>query len=307
MSRKMKGAPSAWRSREARAALVFLAPALIALLIFFFLPALASLLLSFTDFDIYALSDADNARFIGLDNYARLARDPVFWKALANTLIFVIVCGPLTLLVALGVALLVNSRLTRWRGAFRTAFFAPVVTTLVAVAVVWKYLYHPRFGLFNRVLDWFGIAPIDWLGDPKWALFSIILLSVWKNFGYDVIILVAGLNNIPESLYEASRIDGAGFWAQLRHVTLPMLVPSLFFCGVITTIGYFQIFAEPYVMTGGGGPLNATLTMALLMFKQGFRWWSMGYAATVAFVLCVIIVAVTALLGRLQKGSETSA
>jgi multiple sugar transport system permease protein len=307
MSERAGKGSTSWRSREARAALVFLAPALLALLIFFFLPAVASLLLSVTDFDIYALSDADNARFIGLDNYARLVRDPVFWKALANTLIFVIVCGPLTLLVALAVALLVNSRLTRWKGAFRTAFFAPVVTTMVAVAVVWKYLYHARFGLFNRLLDIVGIGPIDWLNDPKWALFSIILLSVWKNFGYDVIILVAGLNNIPESLYEASRIDGAGFWSQLRHITLPMVMPSLFFCGVITTIGYFQIFSEPYVMTGGGGPLNATLTLALLMFKQGFRFWSMGYAATVAFVLCIIIVAVTALLGRLQKGSETSA
>lgn len=302
MSRNVE--PSAWRSREARAALVFLAPALLALLLFFFLPAAASLLLSLTDFDIYALSDTDNARFIGLDNYARLLRDPVFWKSLANTLIFVFVCGPLTLLVALGVALLVNSRLTRWKGVFRTAFFAPVVTTLVAVAVVWKYLYHPRFGLINRILGLVGIAPIDWLNDPQWALFAIILLSVWKNFGYDVIILVAGLNNIPESLYEASRIDGAGFWPQLRHVTLPMLMPSLFFCGVITTIGYFQIFSEPYVMTGGGGPLNATLTMALLMFKQGFRWWNMGYAATVAFVLCALIVAVTAIFNRFQRRNE---
>lgn len=302
MSRNAK--PGAWRSREARAALVFLAPALLALLLFFFLPAAASLLLSLTDFDIYSLSDTDNARFIGLDNYARLLRDPVFWKSLSNTLIFVFVCGPLTLLVALAVALLVNSRLTRWKGVFRTAFFAPVVTTLVAVAVVWKYLYHPRFGLINRILGLAGIEPIDWLNDPQWALFAIILLSVWKNFGYDVIILVAGLNNIPESLYEASRIDGAGFWSQLRHVTLPMLMPSLFFCGVITTIGYFQVFSEPYVMTGGGGPLNATLTMALLMFKQGFRWWNMGYAATVAFVLCALIVAVTAVFNRFQRRNE---
>ena len=296
--------PGAWRSREARAALVFLAPALLALLLFFFLPAAASLLLSLTDFDIYALSDTDNARFVGLDNYARLLRDPVFWKSLANTLIFVFVCGPLTLLVALAVALLVNSRLTRWKGVFRTAFFAPVVTTLVAVAVVWKYLYHPRFGLINRILGVVGIAPIDWLNDPQWALFAIILLSIWKNFGYDVIILVAGLNNIPESLYEASRIDGAGFWSQLRHVTLPMLMPSLFFCGVITTIGYFQVFSEPYVMTGGGGPLNATHTLALLMFKQGFRWWNMGYAATVAFVLCALIVSVTVIFNRFQRRNE---
>lgn len=297
---------SPWRSREARAAFVFLAPALGAMLFFFFLPVAASLLLSLTDFDIYALADTDNARFVGLDNYARLAYDPVFWKALANTTLFVVVCGPLTLLVALGVSLLVNSRLARAKALFRTAYFAPVVTTMVAVAVVWRYLYHPRFGLLNRFLGGLGFEPVDWLGDPNWALTSIILLSIWKNFGYDVIILVAGLNAIPESLYEAARLDGAGFWPQLRHITLPMLVPSLFFCGVITTIGYFQIFAEPYVMTNGGGPLNATLTMVLLMYKQGFRWWSMGYAATVAFVLCIVILAVTALLSRLQRRGAAS-
>jgi len=288
-------------TREARAAFVFLAPALGAMLIFFFLPVAASLLLSLTDFDIYALADPGNARFVGLGNYARLLYDPVFWKALTNTFVFVVVCGPLTLLVALAASLLVNARLARAKALFRTAYFAPVVTTLVAVATVWKYLYHPRFGLIDRLLAGLGVAPIDWLGDPRWALTAIILLSVWKNFGYDVIILVAGLNSIPESLHEAARLDGAGFWAHLRHVTLPMLVPSLFFCGVITTIGYFQIFAEPYVMTNGGGPLDATLTMVLLMYKQGFRWWNLGYAASVAFVLCVVILVVTALLGRFNR------
>lgn len=291
-------------SREARAAFLFLAPALGAMLIFFFLPVVAAFLLSLTDFDIYALADPANARFVGLGNFARLLRDPVFWKALSNTTIFVVACGPLTLLVALGAALLVNSKLTRFKGVFRTAYFAPVVTTLVAVATVWRYLYHPTFGLFNRFLGAIGIAPIDWLGDPHWALTSIILLSVWKNFGYDVIVLVAGLNSIPESLYEAARLDGAGFWTQLRHVTLPMLLPSLFFCAVITTIGYFQIFAEPYVMTNAGGPLNATLTMVLLMYKQGFRWWSMGYASAAAFVLTAVILAVSALMGRFQRRGE---
>jgi multiple sugar transport system permease protein len=291
-------------TREGRAAFIFLAPALGAMLVFFFLPVAAALLMSLTDFDIYALADPANARFVGLANFARLVRDPVFWKALTNTTLFVVVCGPLTLLVALGAALLVNSRLTRAKGLFRTAYFAPVVTTLVAVATVWRYLYHPTFGLLNRFLGALGFAPIDWLGDPHWALASIILLSIWKNFGYDVIVLVAGLNSIPDTLYEAARLDGAGFRAQLRHVTLPMLMPSLFFCGVITTIGYFQIFAEPYVMTSGGGPLNATLTMVLLMYKQGFRWWSMGYASAVAFVLCAVILLVTALFGRLQRRGE---
>ncbi len=293
-----------WRKREAWAAVFFLAPAMGAMIAFFFLPVIASLLLSLTDFDIYALADPANARFIGLANYIRLMQDPVFWKALANTSIFVVVCGPLTLALALAAALLVNAKMVRAKALFRTAYFAPVVTTLVAVATVWRYLYHPRFGLLNRFLELLGIAPIDWLGDPHWALPAIILLSVWKNFGYDVIVLVAGLNSIPETLYEAARLEGAGIRAQLRHVTVPMLLPSLFFCGVITTIGYFQIFAEPYVMTNGGGPLNATLTLVLFMYKQGFRWWSMGYAATVAFALCAVIVAVTTVFNRLQRRGE---
>jgi len=155
-------------------------------------------------------------------------------------------------------------------------------------------VYHPRFGLLDRALGLLGIAPIDWLGDPRWAMPAIILLAAWKNFGYAMILFIAGLQAIPESLYEAARLDGAGAWATFRRITLPLLSPTFLFLGVMTTIGYFQFFAEPYVMTAGG-PLNATLSVGLLMYKQGFRWWNMGYAAAISFVIFLVILAATSI------------
>ncbi|MEP6995579.1 MAG: sugar ABC transporter permease [Acidobacteriota bacterium] len=289
---------------EARAALLLLAPGLAVITLFFLVPIAASLLLSFTDFDIYALGSIRNVRLVWLENYARLARDPLFWISLRNTFYFVLVGGPLTLAVALAAALLLHARITRWKSVFRTVYFAPYVTTLVAVAIVFRYLYHPRFGLLNRAIGLIGLPPIDWLGDPRWAMPAIILLAVWKNFGYAMILFIAGLQAIPESLYEAARIDGAGSWTTFRKITVPMLASTFLFLGVMTTIGYFQFFAEPYVMTGGGGPLNATLSTGLLMYKQGFRWWSMGYAAAIAFVLFVIILGATLFQIRMERRSR---
>jgi multiple sugar transport system permease protein len=282
---------------------LFVAPALLAIGIFFLLPVAAALLLSFTDFDIYALRTIDNVRIMGIDNYAALLRDPLFWTALRNTLYFVLVGGPLSVGVSLGAALLVNARLVRFKSFFRTVYFAPVVTTLVAVAVVWRYLYHPRFGLLNYALGWVGIGPIDWLGDTTWAMPSIILLAVWKSFGYNMVIFVAGLQAVPDYLYEAAELDGAGPWKRFRHITLPSLAPTFFFVGVITMIGYFQLFAEPYVMTRGG-PLHATYSVVLFMYEQGFRWWNMGFAAAIAFVLFLIILAATLLQLRFQPRGE---
>jgi multiple sugar transport system permease protein len=289
---------------EVRAAWMLLAPALAAISILFLVPIAAAFVLSLTDFDIYALGDLANVRFIGLKNYATLLGDPLLWKAMRNTALFLFVGGPLTVGSALAAALLLNSRVARWKGVFRTIFFAPYVTTLVAVAVVFRYLYHPRFGLIDRGLAWLGVPSIDWLGDPRWAMPAIILLAVWKNFGYATILLIAGLQNIPESLYEAARLEGAGAWHLFRKITLPLLSPTFLFLGVMTTIGYFQFFAEPYVMTDGGKPLNATLSVGLLMYKNGFRWWSMGYAASIAFILFVVVLGLTAVQFWIQKGQE---
>jgi len=289
---------------EALAGWLFAAPALAVIAIFFGLPVAAGFALSVTDFDIYAIGDPDLVRMVGLANYRTLFSDPLFWQALRNTAYFVLMGVPLTVATALTAALGVTAGVTRFKSIFRTVYFAPVVTTLVAVAVVWRYLYHPRFGLINGFLAWFGLDPIAWLADPRWAMPAIVVLAVWKNFGYTMIIFVAGLQAIPEQLYEAARLDGASAWQRFRHITLPGLAPTTTFVTVITVIGYFQLFAEPYVMTSGGGPANATLSVVLYMFKEGFRWWNIGYAAAVAFVLFWIILGVTLVQIALRRRGE---
>ena len=285
---------------------VFAAPALIAIGVFFFAPVLAAFAMSLTDFDIYALADIGNLRWVGLENYRALLANPLFWQALTNTLIFVVLGVPLSIGVSLGTAMLLNSPFTRFRGFFRTALFAPVVTTLVAVAVVWRYLLHTRYGLINQGLGHFGIAPIDWLGDPQWAMPAIVLLSVWKNFGYNMVILLAGLQAIPPDLYEAARLDGARRWALFRHITLPQLAPLLLVVSILTMAGHFQLFAEPYVMTQGG-PAQRTVTVLYLMYEEGFKWWSLGSASAVAFVLFVIMFAITLLQMRVSRSATGAA
>jgi len=229
-------------------------------------------------------------RFVGLANYAALLKNPIFWLVLRNTLVFVVLGVPLTIGAALGGALLVHSRLARLKGIYRTIFFAPVVTTLVAVAVVFRYLYQPRYGLIDHLLHLAGLPGINWLGNPWWAMVAITLLAVWRSFGYGLVILVVALEAIPQSLTEAAELDGAGAWRQLVDITLPELGPSLVFVTVLTTVSLFQIFAEPYMMTDGG-PLHATTSITLMMYRQGFKWWNMGPAAAIAFVLFALIVA----------------
>ncbi len=281
----------------------FLTPALATLMIFFFFPVAAAFLMSFTDFDIYSLGNIRIVRYIGWGNYQRLIHDPLFWKALGNTCYFVIVGGPLTIVVALLAAVGLNSKILHFKSWFRLAFFMPVVTSLVAVAVIWRYLYHPRFGAFNYLLSLVGIEPVNWLGDPNWAMPAIILLAVWKNFGYHMMIFLAGLQAIPEYLYEAARLDGAGWWRQFVNITLPQLAPTTFFVTIITIIGYFQFFAEPYIMTEGG-PLNATLSVVLYLYQQGFRWWQMGYASSIGFVLFFIVFVLSVIQLTIRKKQQ---
>lgn len=279
---------------QERAAWGFVAPALVALGLFFFLPVVAALILSLTDFDIYAVADIGNLRFVGLDNYLHLLETPLFWKALGNTAWFVLLGVPLSIMMSLAAALLLDSKLARFKGFFRTVYFAPVVTTLVAVAVIWRYLLHTKYGLVNWALGGIGIGPIDWLGDPRWSMPAIVLFAVWKNFGYNMIIILAGLQTIPEELHEAARIDGASAFQRLRHVTLPGLAPVLLVVSILTMAGYFQLFAEPYVMTQGG-PVESTVSILYFMYEQGFRWWNLGFASAIAFVLFLIMFALTLL------------
>lgn len=284
-------------------AYLFLAPAMTAIVVFFFLPVLAALLMSFTDFDIYSLGDISRARFVGFKNYLNIFQNPLFWQAIRNTAYFVVVGVPLSVTISLLAALGIQSKLVRFKSLFRLSYFIPVVATLVAVAVIWRFIYHPRFGILNYLLAWFGIQPIDWLGNPKWAMPALIIMAVWKGFGYNMIIFIAGLQNIPESLYEAANLDGANAWQTFRHVTLPMLTQTTGFITLTSLISYCQFFAEPYIMTDGG-PLNSTLSIVLLMYREGFKYWRMGYSAALAFILFGIILIVTLIQMRFRRNYE---
>lgn len=288
------------KTNNIKIAFFFLSPALSAIFIFFFIPVIAAFIISFTDFDIYTLGNLSSLRFVGFDNYIKLLSDDLFWTALKNTFYFVLVAGPLSIAVSLSAALLLHSKLTKFKSLFRLAYFLPVITTLVAVAIVWRFIYHPNFGILNFFLGLIGVNPIDWLGDPFWAMPSIIIMAVWKNFGYNMIIFIAGLQNIPEELYEAADIEGANGLQKFINITLPMLAPTTIFVSIITMIGYFQLFAEPYVMTQGG-PLNKTLSIVQYMYQEGFRWWNMGYSASIAFVLFIIIFIGTLIQFKVQK------
>jgi multiple sugar transport system permease protein len=286
--------------RRSLAGWVFAGPALIMLGLFFFVPVLLAFALSLTNFDLYSLADWRNTGFVGFANYAELVQTPLFWKALGNTFYFVIVGVPLSIGLSLGAAMLLNGAATKLTGVFRTALFAPVVTTLVAVAVIWRYLLHTRYGMINYGLESVGAQPVDWLGDPRSSMPAIILFAVWKNFGYNMVILLAGLQTIPSDLYEAARIDGANGWQRFRHVTLPALGPMLLLVSILTMAGYFQLFAEPYVMTQGG-PVESTVSVLYFMYDQGFKWWNLGFASAVAFALFLIMILFTTLQYRFAK------
>ena len=285
-------APAQRARRRERAAWAFVAPALTAIGLFFCIPVFAALLLSLTDFDIYALADIGNVRFVGLQNYERLLSNPLFWGAMRNTGLFALLGVPLSIAASLGAAVILNARVIRWRPIWRVMFFAPYVTTLVATAVLWNYLLHTRYGVINWAISGVGLPPVDWLGDPGTSIPAILMFVVWKIFGYNMLIFLAVLQTVPDDLYEAARIDGAGPWKQFRHVTLPAIAPTLLLVSIISVAGFFQLFAEPYVMTQGG-PAQSTVTVLYFMYEEGFKWWNLGSASAVAFVLFLCILAVT--------------
>lgn len=292
-----------WRHRIA---LMFLSPILLLFCVFLLLPTLASLGLSLTDYDLYSLRDWRRTSFVGISNYASLLRDPVFWQAVVNTAYFVCVAGPVTLVMGLLTAVGIHRMAKRLRGASTVALFLPVLTPMVAVAVVWQWIYAPNDGLLNGFLHWLGLDPVAWLSNPLTAMPALIILAVWKNFGYGMVIFLGGLQSIPQELYEAGTIDGANPWQSLRHITLPMLRPMLIFVAVLTTIGFMQFFAEPFIMTDQGGPRNRTLSIVLYLYKTGFTSFQLGYASAIAYTLCLMIAAISllqTLLGRRKAGA----
>ncbi len=262
-------------------------------------PVLQSLFMSFTDTKSKDLRHPFSVNIIGLDNYTKALSDPIFLQAARNTAYFVVVGVPLTLGVALAAAVVLDRGITKFRGLFRLGFYTPVITSIVAVAVVWRFLLQENFGLINTVLGWVGIGGPNWLGDPHWSMPALILMATWRNFGTAMIIFLAGLQAVPFMLHEAASIDGAGAWQRFRHITLPMLRPTMLFVSVTTAIGYLQFFEEPFVMTNGG-PLNSTISMSMYTYKQ-FGFGNYGFASSVSYVIFIVIAIVTAVQFRLLR------
>ncbi len=285
--------------REGRAAWVLALPFCLLFLLFTAWPVVQSLFMSFTDTRSRDLRTPFDVNVIGLDNYAKALSDPVFRKAALNTAYFVLIGMPLTLVVALAAAIALDKGITRFRSVFRLGFYMPVITSIVAVAVVWRFLLQDEFGLINTALGWVGIDGPNWLGDPDWSMPGLILMAAWRNFGTAMIIFLAGLQGVPAQLHEAAAIDGAGAWQRFRHVTLPLLRPTLLFVSVTTAIGYLQFFEEPFVMTSGG-PLNSTISLSMYTYKQ-FGFGNYGLASSMSYLIFVVIAIVTAIQFRLLR------
>ncbi len=279
---------------------IFAFPWVAIFLLFLAGPIIVALLLSFTDFGLANLQNPFNLHFIGFQNYVRLIHDATFLTSAVNTIYFVVVGVPLNIAIGLLLAIGVNQGVSYVKAIFRVGYYVPVITSIVAVAVVWRYLYNPDSGLINNLLHLVNLQGADWLGNPVLAMPSIIVMAVWRNVGYAMIILLAGLQGIDKTLYEASSIDGATSFTRFRYVTLPMLQPTLLFVTIITTIGFLQVFAEPFVMTGGG-PINRTLTVSIYLYQQGFNFFNQGYASAMGYVMFIAIVLLALIQFRLLR------
>jgi len=262
-------------------------------------PVIQSFFMSFTDTKAKDLKHPFSVNVIGLDNYTKALSDPIFRKSAVNTAYFVLIGMPLTLVMALAAAVALDKGISRFRAVFRLGFYLPVITSIVAVAVVWRFLLQDPGGLINTALGWVGIDGPNWLGDPKWSMPALIMMAAWRNFGTAMIIFLAGLQSVPAELHEAAAIDGAGVWQRFRNVTMPLLRPTLLFVMVTTAIGYLQFFEEPYVMTQGG-PLNSTMSLTYATFNQ-FGFGNYGLAAAMSYIIFVVIAIVTAVQFRLLR------
>ena len=281
--------------RQAITGYLFIAPAMVIFFVFTLLPVAIALYLSFTDYDVFT-----KLNWIGIQNYQDVFDDEYFWRAFWNTLTYTVWSIPLSMAIGLGLALLLNQKL-RGLGLYRTIYYVPVVTSMVAVAMIWLQLFDPLYGVISNTLDSIGIKGIDWLGDPALAMPSVIAVSVWKVIGWNMLIYLAGLQGIPEYLKEAAAIDGANRWQTFYRITLPLLQPTTFFIFVTSLIGAFQVFDVVYVMTGGG-PANATTTLVHQIYNAAFKALDMGYAAAMSFVLFGIIMVVTIVSMRVTRG-----
>ena len=282
------------RRREALWALFFLTPFFIGLIFFIVGPGIAAFVLSFTSWDLLS-----SPKWVGLDNYRQLVHDPVFRASFYNTLYYTVVTVPVTIVLGLGLAVLMNRKI---RGSyfFRAVFFLPVTVSVVAVSMLWAWMFEPSYGFLNYVLTQLHLPTVNWLVDPVTALPSIMIVGIWRTIGFNLIVFLAGLQSVPKELHEAAQVDGASEWYRFRKVTLPMLSPTIFFAIVIGLIASFQVFEQTYIMTQGG-PGNSTMTLIYDIFLTGFTYLRMGYASAISVVFLVIVLLITVVQVRLQR------
>jgi len=276
---------------------LLVSPYLIFVTVFVMFPVLFCFFLTFHKWNIIS-----PMHFIGVDNYARLFHDRLFWKAIGNTLKFLLVHIPLQLIVSLFLAQLLNQKI-KAISFFRASFFLPVIVSGVVVTILWQQLFGFDSGIFNRVLSGIGLPKIGWLVNPDIAIYSIAVMATWKNVGLYVILFLVGLQTVPPQYYEAAKLEGATRWQQFYHITLPMINPTIFLVVVLSTIGGFSLFIEPYIMTGGG-PLNQTLSGVLYIYKQAFQYYNMGYSATLGFFYAIMIMTVVVMQKKLIEKEE---
>lgn len=282
---------------------LFISPAFACLLAFGILPIAIAALVSFTDLNVSGLGDWSAVHFVGLQNYRTLFDDSAFWSALGNTVLFVVMGVPVVVVVSLAAAIALNQAKSRYFRALRAFYFVPAVTGIVAISLIWGYLYNSQFGLLNHVLESVGLPRQEWLTDPTMAKVSVVVVAIWRATGLNIIVLLAAQQDIPAEYYEAASIDGAGRWRQIFTVTVPLLRFALFFVTVTTLIGWMQFFDEPFVLTRGG-PLGATTSMSIYIYQQGFQFNEFGFASAASLVLFVLIFAITALQLRFRKAGD---
>lgn len=262
---------------------LLVSPYIIHFLVFVAFPIIFSLVLTFNRWNIISPME-----YIGLSNYSRILHDRLFWKAVGNTLVFLSIHIPLQIIVAITLAEILNQKI-KLRPFFRGAFFLPVIVSGVVVSILWQQLLGFNTGIFNRMLTSIGLGRVGWLIDPNWAMPSIAIMATWKNVGLYIVLFLVGLQTVPKAYYEAADIEGATKWQKFWHITLPMINPTIFMVVILSTIGGFSLFIEPYVMTGGG-PLNSTLSAVLYIYKQAFFYYHMGYSATLGIFFAMIIL-----------------
>jgi len=297
---------SARRSTARRLSLmpyIFVTPAVLCLVAFGVLPIAVAAIVSLTNLDISGLAHYGNIHFVGLANYRTLFGDSVFWESLRNTALFVVIGVPSILVSSLTVAIALNRSQSRFFRALRVFYFFPAITAIVAISLIWGYLYNTQFGLLNYLLSLVGAGPVQWLSDPVIAQFPVALVAIWRASGLDIVIFLAALQAIPREYYEAASIDGAGEWRKIFDITVPLLKFAIFFVTVTTLINWMQFFDEPYVLTQGG-PVHATTSVSLYIFQQGFSFNQFGFASAASIVLFAIIAFITTAQLRVRMRSE---